>query len=77
MNSQKPVRKPELMSGCESCIHRGGDFSTDLVDPSIIRVYCKARHFDADAVLMSKNCDFYKLNPTYEFPKKDSNRYGL
>jgi hypothetical protein len=75
---QKPVRKPELTRGCESCDFRGSDFKTDTVDPKIIRCYCKARHFDVDAEIMSKgDCDFWKIHPDYQRPKEDQNRFGL
>lgn len=72
----KPVRKPDTTRGCDSCEFKEGDFSTDTVDPKIIRIYCKARHTNVDAEAMSKDCDFFKLNPEYVKPKEDL-RYGL
>jgi hypothetical protein len=76
MLGKKPVRKPELTKGCETCIFKQGDFSIDTVYPDVTRIYCKARHVSVDAEVMSKNCDFFKIN--YEFVKpKEDNRYGL
>jgi hypothetical protein len=74
---QKPVRKPSLERGCESCLFRSGDFVKDTVDPNIIRSYCRARHISVDAEAMSKDCDFWKISPDYERPRDDKNRYGL
>lgn len=72
----KPVRK--LSRGCETCDHRSGDFLTDKTDPKVIRCYCKARHVDVDAEVMTKDmCDFYTTSPEYARPKEDQNRYGL
>ena len=77
MANQKPVKRPGLAKGCESCLYRQDDFWTDTVDPNIIRCYCKARHVNVDAEIMSKDCDFWKISPDYERPKEDTNRYGL
>jgi hypothetical protein len=77
MVQQKPVKRPVSVKGCESCIFRYGDFFNDTVYPTIIRCYCKARHFNVDAEAMSKDCDFWKLSSDYERPKEDTNRYGL
>lgn len=74
--AKMPVRKPESTRGCETCIHRRGDFWKDTVDPNVIRCYCKARHVEVDAEIMSKDCDFMELNPEYKKPKEE-NRYGL
>ena len=75
---QKPVRKPHLERGCGACFFKEGDFSKDTVNPSITRVYCKARHFSVDAQVMSKDCDFFKISPDYEHPEQDKiNQYGL
>jgi hypothetical protein len=75
--SNKPVRKPSLDRGCESCDFRQGDFETDTVDPKVIRCYCKARHVKVDAEVMSKDCDFWKIGVDYQRPKEDQNRFGL
>lgn len=72
-----PVRKPQNTRGCEVCIHRKDDFWKDTVDPNIIRCYCKARHIEVDAEVMSKgDCDFLEVNPLYK-QVKEENRYGL
>lgn len=76
MQGKKPVRKPELMKGCESCEYRNGEFETDTIDPKIIRSYCRARHVKVDSELMSRECDFWKIVEGYEKPKPN-NRYGL
>ena len=73
---QKPVRKPVLLQGCETCLFKDGDFTKDTVDPNIIRCYCKARHFLVDAESMSKNCDFFKANIAFVKPQ-ENNKYGL
>jgi hypothetical protein len=77
MLQKKPIKRPGLLKGCESCVFRVGEFWNDTVDPNIIRAYCKARHVNVDAEIMSKDCDFWKISPDYERPKEDTNRYGL
>lgn len=74
--SKIPVKKPDSTKGCETCIHKKGDFYKDAVYDDIIRCYCKARHIEVDAEAMSKDCDFQALNPVYQKPKEE-NRYGL
>ena len=77
MLGKKPVRKPSLLRGCESCNFRKNDFSTDTIDPNVIRCYCKARHVEVNAEVMSKDCDFYSINPEYRRTDKETDRYGL
>jgi hypothetical protein len=77
MLGKKPIRKPVKDTGCEVCIFRVGDFTVDSVYPDVTRVYCKARHVDVDAEVMSKDCDFFKYDSSGEKPKQDQNRYGL
>ena len=74
---QKPVKKPGAVRGCESCNHRGSDFVNDTVDQEIIRCYCSARHVDVNAETMSKDCDFWEMNPEYIQPKEQDNKFGL
>ena len=76
MPPNKPVRKSEATRGCETCIFKNGDFENDTVDPKVIRIYCKARHIKVDAIMMSKDCDFYRLSPEFSQPVKE-NRYGI
>jgi hypothetical protein len=77
MLAKKPVSKPGITRGCENCEYREGDFTKDTVDETVIRVYCRARHFKVDAEAMSKDCDFWSINHDYVQPKEDTNRYGL
>ena len=72
----KPVRNPNLLRGCESCIARGSDFETDTTDPKVIRCYCKKRFVKVDAEIMSKDCDFFEMNEAYR-PEKKEDRYGI
>jgi hypothetical protein len=74
---QKPVKKPTMVRGCESCLYREGDFYNDETYPDIVRCYCKARHINVDAEAMSKDCDFYSLDPDHEVPAEKDTRYGL
>ena len=50
MEGQKPVRKPTRRSGCENCNYKGSDFFDDAEDPKVIRVYCKARFVNVNAI---------------------------
>ena len=78
MLAKKPVRKPDTAKGCDACTFKHGDFFADEVDPTVIRVYCKARHVNVNAELMSKEgCDFWDLSKDYERPKENESRYGL
>ena len=73
---KKVVKREKFIKGCESCLHRSGDFWNDEVYPDIVRAYCKARHVNVDAEAMSRDCDFFKLSPDYVKPE-ENNRYGL
>ena len=72
-----PVVRRKKIKDCEVCAHRGGDFFSDLEDPNVIRVYCKARHANVNAELMSNNCDFWQFNPELENPEVAKNKFGL
>jgi hypothetical protein len=76
MLQKKAIRRPDKVKGCEQCLNRKDDFYQDEVNPNITRCYCKARHVDVDAELMSRYCDFFVLNPEYRQPREE-NRYGL
>ena len=77
MQNKRPIKKPDSVKGCEVCGHRQGEFKADTVNPNIIRVYCKARHVEVDAEIMTKDCDFFVISAEYQRPKEDTNRYGL
>ena len=74
---KKPVVRKANTKNCETCMYRKGDFYTDVVYPNVIRIYCKARHADVDAEIMSKDCDFWALNSSLEEKKEEKNPYGL
>lgn len=77
MTSKKPVKKPNLIRGCESCTFKDGDFSNDSVDSNITRVYCKARHVSVNVGVMNADCDFFVIDEDYKQDKGELNRYGL
>ncbi len=77
MESKKPVRKPMFRNGCETCEFKGSEFTIDEKEPDVTRGYCKARHVSVNVELMSKDCDFYRIDPAQIKPKIDENRYGL
>ena len=75
---KKPVTRRKSVKDCEACLFKSGDFSTDPTDPNVIRVYCRARHAQVNAELMSHGeCDFWKMNPDYEDQTEKKNTYGL
>jgi len=49
--------------GCEHCVYRQGDFFKDPEDLELVRCYCSARHGNILTVQMSKNCDFFQVDP--------------
>ena len=69
--SIKKKKPPEATKGCEFCIRRSGDFFNDKDNKEIIRCYCKVRHVNVDAELMTKFCDFFALNNEY---KREENK---
>jgi hypothetical protein len=74
MNIRKK-KPPEAIKGCEYCSHRGGDFFKDPEAKEVIRCYCKARHVNVDAELMTKFCDFFEKNPEYK--REENNKEGI
>jgi len=61
LEKKKPYKKrPE--AGCETCINRGSDFIVNHEQDDAIRCYCKVRFVEVDVEVMSKDCDFYKLD---------------
>lgn len=71
------MKKPGTTRGCENCEYKSGDFSNDTVDPEITRVYCKARHVNVDAEKMSKDCDFWSMDPAYVKPTVEDKSTGI
>ena len=68
----KKKKLPETVKACEFCVRRGSDFFNDKDNKEVIRCYCKARHINVDAELMTKQCDFFLLNLDYRVEKKDT-----
>ena len=72
-----PAPKRRRIKDCEACLFRSGDFFKDTVDPNVIRVYCKARHANVNAELMTDDCDFWQKNPDFERADEKISHFGL
>lgn len=58
------VKLPKkLIAGCETCLYGKGEPSVDEADKETMRIYCSARFADVDIDMMTKYCDFWKINP--------------